>query len=673
MRVDSGKFLSVGVLLLISTLAVSGAASKEAAIVKDVSFSNSGESLEVKISATDEAKYTYFELHNPHRLVVDFHGIQNTISFKEKKIDAAGVERVRTAIFSDKNRTATRIVFDLAKDAVYRLIDDGGGNVRLVFGPEAHAPLNQVAGPPVARVDPPVTREPAQPPQVETAALPSLVTAPVPALPPAPAPAPAPPPAVPAGAAVLANSPVLVAAEAPVNQQVAPRVTVVPPTPSQIPSTTPTATPQYTGEIISLDLKDYDIKDFFRLISEISGLNVVLDPNVSGNVTLKLTDVPWDQALDVVLKNSQLGGQLQGNVLRIATNATLQTEQTSQKALRDAQEQAAPIVTRTFLLNYTKADTVSATLKSLLSPRGNIITDPRRNALIVSDIPSQFTNLESMVKFLDTPQQQVEIEARLLQANKSFSRDLGNQIGLLINNRSGNVVTGVPGTSSPFPRNPPPRVATGGGLPLISNFGAAATAGLSFLIQPGGDILLDEIIGVSEARGTAKLISRPRVTTQNNVPATIQQGTQIPVQTNVNNTITVQFTSFTLNLTVTPQITEAGTILLTANITNSQPDFAKAVNGVPSVSTQSAQTQVLIPDGGTAVIGGILIDIDQVNVRQVPGLGSLPLIGTLFKDTNTIKSTSELLFFITPRIKPLDSITVLRPGEETTPAPPQQR
>src|SRR5207244_206566 len=154
MRVDSGKFLSVGVLLLISTLAVSGAASKEAAIVKDVSFSNSGESLEVKISATDEAKYTYFELHNPHRLVVDFHGIQNTISFKEKKIDAAGVERVRTAIFSDKNRTATRIVFDLAKDAVYRLIDDGGGNVRLVFGPEADAPLNQVAGPPEAAVAP---------------------------------------------------------------------------------------------------------------------------------------------------------------------------------------------------------------------------------------------------------------------------------------------------------------------------------------------------------------------------------------------------------------------------------------------------------------------------------------------------------------------------------------
>jgi type IV pilus assembly protein PilQ len=268
-----------------------------------------------------------------------------------------------------------------------------------------------------------------------------------------------------------------------------------------------------------------------------------------------------------------------------------------------------------------------------------------------------------MVKFMDQPAQQVEIEARLLQANKSFSRDIGNQIGLLIGQKAGNVLTGVPSASSPFSRTPPPRVGSGAGLPLIANFPAAATAGLSFLIQPGGDVLLDEIIGVAEARGTAKLLSRPRVTTQNNVAATIQQGTQIPVQTNVNNTITVQFTSFTLNLTVTPQITEAGTILLKAAITNSQPDFARAVNGVPSVSTQSAQTQVLIPDGGTAVIGGILIDTDSVNVRQVPGLGNLPLIGNLFKETNTTKSTSELLFFITPRIKALDSLSVLAPGE----------
>jgi type IV pilus assembly protein PilQ len=465
----------------------------------------------------------------------------------------------------------------------------------------------------------------------------------------------------------------MAAAESAIRQQQQTQVTIVPATAPVLPGTTPTPVPQYTGEIISLDLKDYDIKDFFRLIGEISGLNVVLDPNVGGNVTLRLTDVPWDQALDVVLKNYQLGGQLQGNVLRVATNSTLQSEQTAQKALRDAQELATPLTTRTFSLNYTKADAVAAILRGLLTARGTIIQDARGNSLIITDIPSQFSNLENMVKFLDTPAKQVEIEARLLQANKSFSKDIGNQLGFLIGNRSGNVLTGIGSEGSPFDRTPPPRATTGGnGVPLAVNLPAAAASGLAFLIQPGGDIILDEIIGAAEARGTAKLISRPRVTTQNNVAATIQQGTQIPVQTNVNNTITVTFQNFALLLTVTPQITEAGTILLQVAITNSQPDFAKAVNGIPSVSNQSATTQVLIPDGGTAVIGGILVDTDSINVLQVPGLGNLPIIGTLFKNTKTVKSTAELIFFITPRIKPLDSISVLAPGQDV-PAAPQQR
>jgi len=447
-------------------------------------------------------------------------------------------------------------------------------------------------------------------------------------------------------------------------QQQQTQVTIVPPAAPQVP-TQPTPIPQYQGELVSIDIKDYDLKDFFRLISDISGLNVVLDPNINGNTTLRLTDVPWDQALDVVLKNHQLGGQLQGNVLRIATNSTLQNEQTAQKALRDAQELATPLITRTFQLNYTKAEAASGIMGRLLSPRGTIIQDPRRNALIISDIPSQFVNLDSMVRFLDTPAKQVEIEARLLQANKSFSRDIGNQLGFIFGNRSGNVLTGLPGQPSPFTRTPPPRVTStsGSALPLAANFPAAASSGLSFLIQPGGDIILDEIISAAEARGTAKLISRPKVVTQNNVAATIEQSTQIPVQTNVNNTITVQFQRFGLNLNVVPQITEAGTILMNVTIMNQQPDFARAVNGIPSVASQQATTQVLVPDGGTAVVGGILVDTDTINIRQVPGLGNLPLIGNLFKNTNTAKSTAELIFFITPRVKPLDAITVLTPDE----------
>ena len=198
-----------------------------------------------------------------------------------------------------------------------------------------------------------------------------------------------------------------------------------------MPATAPTPTPQYSGEIISLDLRDYDVKDFFRLMSEISGLNVVLDPNVAGTVTLKLTDVPWDQALDVVLKNYQLGGQLQGNVLRIATNATLQAEEQARKALRDAQDLASPLDTRTYILNYTKADTVSTTLaQDAFCRAARSFRMHAGTRLIITDLPTQFGRVDQLVRFLDTPAQQVEIEARLLSANKSFSRELGNQLGL---------------------------------------------------------------------------------------------------------------------------------------------------------------------------------------------------------------------------------------------------
>jgi type IV pilus assembly protein PilQ len=578
-------------------------------------------------------------------------------------------------LFSDKNRKATRIVFDLSRDVPFRVIEDGDGVVRILFGDTVRAPQNQTAGPVIAPAFPTSSIALPASPEFKLAAL----------LPTEPLALPEPlPPAVPVAfpqanvAASAALAAAVVAQAAPQQQQQQPQqqqqqtqIAIIPQTPPQVP-TSPTPIPQYQGELISIDIVDYPMKDFFRLMSDVSGLNVVLDPNVTGTVSLRLIDVPWDQALDIVLKNNQLGGQLQGNILRIATNSTLQSEQTAAKALRDAQELATPTITRTFSLNYTKVDAVSTILGRLLTARGTIIPDPRRNALIVSDIPSQFTNIENMVKFLDTPAKQVEIEARLLQANKSFSREIGNQLGILIGARSGNVLTGIPSNVSPFTRDPAPRASTGSSLPLVANFPAAATSGLSFLIQPGGDILLDEIISAAESRGTAKLISRPKVMTQNNVAATIQQTTQIPVQTNVNNTITVTFQSFGLNLNVTPQITEADTILLQVTITNQVPDFARAVNGVPSVASQSATTQVLVPDGGTAAVGGILVDTDTINVRQVPGLGSLPIIGNLFKNTATLKSTAELLFFITPRIKPLDAISVLVPGENT-PAQPQQR
>jgi type IV pilus assembly protein PilQ len=301
-------------------------------------------------------------------------------------------------------------------------------------------------------------------------------------------------------------------------------------------------------------------------------------------------------------------------------------------------------------------------LTRLLTPRGEIIEDKDKNTVFVKDVPANFVKIEKMVEYVDTPAPQVEIEARLLMANKTFSRDIGNQLGFLFGANSGNMVTGGVGVGSPFTRTPPPRVNIGDALPLAVNFPAAATSGLAFLLQPGGDILLDEIITLAETRGTAKTISRPKITTQNNKAATIQQGTQIPVQTSVNNTVSVQFITFALKLTVTPQITQENTILLDVQVENSQPDFARTVGvgGIPSVSTQQAQTEVLIPDGGTAAIGGILVDTDSLTVSQVPGLGSVPIVGVLFRGTKTLKSTGELLFFVTARIRPLDVVEAAR-------------
>jgi type IV pilus assembly protein PilQ len=668
-RCDFRKLLVFSVLVVVLTLAVQAASPKDAAMVKDVAVTSNGEALEAKITSTETARFTYFELDGPRRLVVDFHGLQNGVAFTQKKVETAGVAKIRASYFSTPERKATRIVFDLAGGVNYQVIDDGAGIVRVLFGDSKlhvpvvplpvtdYVPANLIAGPPVLvpEEEGPSTAAKASlaslstiQPQLQVAAQPTAQVTIQDS------------PAVKSAALLLqpqvisqpvAAAAVVRAAAAPV--QVAGQITTQ--APSTVPQIITPPTPQtFNGEVVSIDLKDTDIKDFFRLIADISGLNIFLDDNVTGNVTLQLKELPWDQALQVVLKNRGLGGVLEGNVLRIATQATLQAEYTALNTQRAASVAAVPLINRQYVINYTKASDVERVLKAsgVLSQKGTVTSDSRRNALIIYDVEAQFDNISKMVAFLDVPAQQVEIEARLLTANKSFSQEFGSQLGLLIGNNSGNIITGGSGAGSPFARTPPPRATiSGSGVPLLSNLPAAATSGIAFLMQPGGDILLDSIITAAEARGTAKLMSRPHVVTQNNVAAEISQGTQIPVQTNVNNTISVSFLTFALKLNVTPQITEAGTILMTVDIENSQPDFARSVNGVPSVSTQAAKTTTLVPDGTTMMIGGIFVDTDSLNIRQVPGLGSIPVIGHMFKNTSTIKSTAELLFFITPRIR----------------------
>ena len=422
--------------------------------------------------------------------------------------------------------------------------------------------------------------------------------------------------------------------------------------------------PKYTGEPISVNLKDVDLKDFFRLIHEISGLNVVLDPDVKGTLTIVLDDVPWDQALDIVLKNNTLSRQLDGNVLRIATVETLRKEAEARRAQQEAEALAVEKVTVTRFLSYAHARDVAQTVKKFLSQRGDVVDDDRTNAIIISDIPSVIPPIDRLLSQLDRKTQEVEIEARVVAATRSFARDIGTQLGFGFGN-AGSAVGGAsaagpspistfntPGALFPIIGTSTPKPGTGVQIPLFSNLAATGpTSGLSF-VTASNSVRLDAILTMAESRGLLKILSRPRVVTQNNIQAVVKQGVRVPVvtQSQLNGPATTTYVDAFLRLTVTPQITVENTIFLNVDVENTTPDFGHEVGGNPTLITQQATTQVLVTDGGTVVIGGVIQTTNSVAVRQVPLLGSIPWLGNLFKEQAVSTSNQELIFFITPRV-----------------------
>jgi type IV pilus assembly protein PilQ len=434
---------------------------------------------------------------------------------------------------------------------------------------------------------------------------------------------------------------------------------------------------RYTGEPISVNLKDVDLRDFFRLIHEISGLNVVLDPAVKGSLTIVLDEVPWDQALDIVLQNNSLDKQLNGNVLRIATKATLKSEAENQRDLVKAQAEAVEPVTVTRVLSYSKAATLKDTLKKFLSSRGDILSDDRSNQLIIRDIPSTIPVIDNLIRQLDRKSQQVEIEARVVSASRSFAQDIGTQLAFATS--SGNNVFGgnsavgvspifrpfIPGVSTspaltsgapPLPPAPGSTTAatpTAVQMPLVTNLGAGTpTSGMSYIFT-SANFALDFLISAAESKGVGKLLSKPKIITQNNEKASVKQGTKIPIQTTINNTISVQYIEAVLKLEVTPQITAEGTIFMDVLVENTQIDTGiPRIQGVPALDTQSAETKVTVADGGTVVIGGVIISSQRVDLSEVPLAGSLPIIGNLFRRRSITTQSQELLFFVTPRIIP---------------------
>lgn len=418
----------------------------------------------------------------------------------------------------------------------------------------------------------------------------------------------------------------------------------------------------YRGKKITIDLQDADIVNVIRLIGDVSGKNVVVAEDVKGKVTLKLKNVPWDQALDVILKTKDLGQETRGGIIRVVLQSKLDAERQSRLALQEEREKKMPTTVRLIPVNYAVAKELQPQVKEILSARGKVASDERTNVLVVEDIRDNLDQAERLVRTLDTPTPQVLIEARMVEGSTTFTRTLGIQWGggLFFSQRGGNP------TGLVFPSNiglvggaDDPATLSGTvtpGLPFPPNFAVNLPAqnvnssvGMN-LGSIGNFGFLNARLSAAESSGQAKIISAPRVTTLNNKRARITQGVDITIPVVTANTLTVQVVKAALTLDVTPHVTADGSILMALNIKNDVPDFSQRTRDIPAIQTKEAETEMLVADGDTAVIGGIYTRQQGESTQQTPFLGSIPILGWLFKNYAENDNRTEMLVFITPRI-----------------------
>jgi len=425
---------------------------------------------------------------------------------------------------------------------------------------------------------------------------------------------------------------------------------------------------QFSGTPIDVDYRSASLREVLRQLSDIGGVNLVIDASVppTATVDVKLTQVPWDQVMDVVLKTGQLTHLLDGTVIRVMTREARRKELEDEANQKRASQQAPDLETMHHKLNYATAADVKRLLESaVLSERGSVEVDERSNMLIIRDVRATLDQIRPVLQEVDQPEPQVEIEARIVQANRDTARalgvmwgfngrvapELGNTTTLAFPNRgtlSGRVQEQGPVTQGPNDPRATPLERAGTGVNLGVP-GATSAVGLS-LGAINGSFGIDVELSALERKGELRIISTPRVTTQNNKEAVITQGFEIPIQVVANNTVTVNFKDAALKLTVVPQITGANTVILQIALENGFPDFSRAVNGNPSINTQRAQTSVQVTDGVTTVIGGIMQSRESNATDRTPGVSHIPLLGWLFKREQSAAESQELLVFITPRI-----------------------
>jgi type IV pilus assembly protein PilQ len=448
--------------------------------------------------------------------------------------------------------------------------------------------------------------------------------------------------------------------------------------------------PRYTGEKIALDFFETDIRNVFRILREVSGMNFAIEPDVTGQVTLTLAQpVPWDQVLDLILKMNKLGKESEGNIIRIATRETLEEEErlrqekrTAELTLRDQQKQLEPLATEYLPVNYSNAAReIRPHIETILTPdRGTVSVDERTNVVIMTDTADKIAQAKELIRKLDRVTPQVIIEARVVEATTDFSRDIGTQWGTGLGvqstelldfgrpeledaNESGGLTDDVQDSLNNRVGFGPERGYNnlGGtyGYNMAMNFPVAAenfgSIGFNFVRIAGTPFLLNATLQALESKGEAKIISAPKVVTLDNKKAVIKQGVSYPIQTVEDGEVNVEFVDVDLLLEVTPHVTPDNRISMSINITKN--DLGQIIQNQQSFTTKEAQTELLVNDGDTVVIGGIIKTTERSDFSGIPGLAKIPILGWFFKTEGQTDSKEELLIFITPRIVQLEQRT----------------
>jgi type IV pilus secretin PilQ/predicted competence protein len=646
----------------------------KATTLRKIETNGAGAAIEVRLATDGDVAYNAFKLEKPSRVVIDLTGVNDKLAKNLINVSDPVVKRIRVSQFKSAPDAVTRVVLDVDEKASYHVTKSGDA-LNITFGPAptvivTPAPAPKREEPHVAATAPPVvkTAEPVKtvaatdiPSQVPTIPdnaawkMPaehkpatSVINAPQTQTPPASTKrrgttktaTTQPTTAAPAAVEPVLNSENVFTDPAPQVQQPSSATgTVLSATSGS--RTLSGADKTYTGEPLSLNLKDADIKDVLRTFAQLTGLNIAIDPTVTGSVTVDFVDVPWDQALEVILRQNSLAYVLEGNVMRVGTAARLSEEAESNRRLSEQERLNVPLSTVGFKLSYARATDVAALLRDMASPRARIIVDQRTNQLIISEIPGYLQTMRNLIDSVDVPTRQVIIEARIVETTKLFTQQYGFNWGF-----HGTMDPSLgTGTGLVFPN----RIDTIGG-PF--DFGAGNPV-VSFSLQNVlGTFTLDLALLAAETEGIARIISAPRVMTQDNTPAEIQSGFQIPYQTRINFTTTVQYVDATLRLSVTPQITEAGTVIMDIQVQKNEPATGLNIEGGSGtpLSTRRAQTKLMVRDGGTSVIAGIYQVKENNAQNRMPFVHQIPVLGALFRTRNYSSEHDELLIFITPRI-----------------------